>query len=66
MNKERHICPLCGTDGITQDILFIHLEEESTQSGHQLQILYQKAQDLETEISKIASGLKRLNQGLLF
>ena len=62
MNKERHICPLCGTDGITQDILFIHLEEESTQSGHQLQILYQKAQDLETEISKIASGLKRLNQ----
>lgn len=62
MDKERHMCPLCGTDGITQDILLIHLEEESTQNSHQLQILYQKAQDLENEISKIVSELKRLNQ----
>jgi len=62
MQENRHICPLCGTDGITKDRLLSHLEKESSQANQLLQELYQKKADLESQTAAVGSNLKRLDR----
>lgn len=62
LDQQRHTCPLCGTDGITEDILRRHLEKEKNQGSQRLQELCQKELDIENAINKINSSLKRLDQ----
>lgn len=62
MDRRRTICPLCGTEGITQDILLSHLEETSTEDSQQLQGLCDAADRLKDEISAIGHRLKQLGQ----
>lgn len=62
MDRQRTTCPLCGTEGITQDILLSHLEENSTEDSRQLQGLYDEADQLKNERDAIGRRLKQLRQ----
>lgn len=62
MEQQRTTCPLCGTDGITRDILLSHLEETSTEGSRQLQGLYDGADRLKNERGDIGCRLKQLGQ----
>ena len=62
MDPQRTTCPLCGTDGITQELLLAHLAKVSTEGSRQLQALYNKANRLEDERAAIGSRLKQLGR----
>jgi len=62
LEEQRHVCPLCGADGITEAVLRKHLEEESAQGDQQLQELYRERLDLTSAVKNIDSELKNINQ----
>ena len=62
MDPQWTACPLCGTDGITQEILLAHLAKASTEDSRQLQALYDKANQLKDERAAIGSRLKELGR----
>lgn len=61
MNATRHTCPLCGTEGITEQILREHLQQESTLVNQQLQALYQVRQNVCNQYEATKSALKQLS-----
>ena len=65
VDEGRHSCPLCGTEGITEEILRAHLEEEAAQGDQQLQTLYQALNNIEENIQNNTSALKRLDQQMI-
>lgn len=62
LDGQRDSCPLCGSKGITETVLRTHLERESIEGGHRLQELYHARLDIESEIQKTNSALKKLGQ----
>lgn len=62
MDPKRTTCPLCGTDGITQEFLLAHLAKVSSEDSRQLQALYDKANQLKDECAVIGSRLKELGR----
>lgn len=62
LDKQRHTCPLCGTDGITGEILHAHLEKEFAQGSQRLSSLYQAIHEIKNDIQRNKSALKKLNQ----
>lgn len=62
LDQQRHTCPLCGTEGITEEILRQHLEGEKVQGSRRLQELCQEELDTDDAIKKIDSELKQLGQ----
>lgn len=62
MDHQRTTCPLCGTEGITQDILLSHLKEVSTEDSLQLQELYEEKDRLNDKKNAIGRRLKQLGQ----
>ena len=60
MNATRHTCPLCGTEGITEQVLREHLQQESALVDQQLQALYQEKQNVSDEYETVKSALKQL------
>ena len=61
MNATRHTCPLCGTEGITEQILREHLQQESALVDQQLQALYQERQSVCNQYEATKSALKQLS-----
>lgn len=61
MNATRHTCPLCGTEGITEQVLQEHLQRESALGDQQLQTLYQMRQNVRNQYETVKSTLKQLN-----
>lgn len=62
LDETRHTCPLCGTEGITDEILREHLQKESALGNQQLQALYQRRQEIHNQRETVKSALKMLNQ----
>lgn len=62
MDETRHTCPLCGTEGITGQILREHLQRESALGDQQLQALYQMRQNVHDQCEAAKSALKKLNR----
>ena len=46
LEKHRHICPLCGAEGITETVLRKHLEERAVLGDQQLQELYRESLEI--------------------
>lgn len=62
MDEQRGECPLCGTKGITQEILTAHLEKEAVQGSQLLQTLYQEKQEKDEKLRTAESSLKQLGR----
>jgi len=62
LDSQRSVCPLCGTEGITEITLRRHLELESNQGSQKLQENYKSKLELEGRIREKSSKLKKLGQ----